>query len=95
MNKAQKMEIALRKVMDIADITRPGKDASFRYVVITEDNLHDYSDWDIERLRLCTGLEYILVVEDSGHILYSINVSGDSIMQSIAELTNLLAGKGW
>lgn len=93
--KAEQMQEALRKVMDICEITRPGKNGRLFYVRMTEDELEDFSDWDVKRFSLRSGDEYIFVAEDNGHILYALNVSGDSVMQSIAELTNLLAGKGW
>lgn len=93
--KAEQMKEALEKITEICDVTRPGKNARLWYVRMTEDKLADYSDWDIKRLGLRENYEYIVVAENTGHILYAINVSGNSVMQSIAELTNLLARKGW
>ena len=93
--KAEQMDEAIKKVVEIVKITSPKIPANIVYLRLTEDNIDCFSDWDRQRFGLHVGDERIMVGKAKEGILYSINVSGDSVMQSIAELTNLLAGKGW
>lgn len=93
--KAKQMAEALEKVMEISAITRPGQKYIMWYTRMTEEELGVFTDWDVKRFGLRAKDEYVFVADNTGHILYAINVSGDSVMQSVAELTDLLAGKGW
>lgn len=94
-NKTEQMNEALQKVKDIARITRPEKDVNIVYVRVTAEHIEAFSDWDIQRFGIHIGDERILIGTPAEGLLYTINVTGDSVMQSIAELTDLLAGKGW
>lgn len=93
--KTKQMDEAIKWVVEIVKITSPEIPANIVYLRLTEDNIDCFSDWDRKRFGLHIGDERIFVGKAKEGILYSINVSGDSVMQSIAELTNLLAGKGW
>ena len=93
--KAEQMEAAIKKVVEITKITRPQAETQITYLRITEDNIGDFNDWDRRRFGIHVGDERILVGKTGEGILYALNVSGNSVMQSIAELTDLLAGKGW
>ena len=93
--KAEQIEAAIKKVVEITKITRPQADTQITYLRITEDNIDDFSDWDRQRFGIHVGDERILVGKRGEGTMYALNVSGDSVMQSIAELTDLLAGKGW
>lgn len=93
--KAEQMDEAIKKVVEIVKVTSPEIPANIVYLRLTEDNIDCFSDWDQQRFGLHVGDERIMVGKAKEGILYSINVSGDSVMQSIAELTDLLAGKGW
>lgn len=93
--KTEQMDEAIKKVLEIVNITSPEIPANIVYLRLNEDNIEYFSDWDRQRFGLHIGDERIMVGKAKEGILYSINVSGDSVMQSIAELTDLLAGKGW
>lgn len=93
--KTEQMDEAIKKVLEIVKITSPEIPANIVYLRLNEDNIEYFSDWDRQRFGLHIGDERIMVGKAKEGILYSINVSGDSVMQSIAELTDLLAGKGW
>lgn len=93
--KAEQMDEAIKRVLEIAKITRPECDTRIVYLRVTKENLEAFTEWDCQRFGIHVGDERILVGKAGEEILYALNVSGDSVMQSIAELTNLLAGKGW
>ena len=93
--KAETMDEAIKRVLEITKITRPECDTRIVYLRVTDENIDAFSDWDRQRFGIHVGDERILVSKAGEGILYALNVSGDSVMQSIAELTNLLAGKGW
>lgn len=93
--KTEQMNKAIKKVMEIGQMTRPNSTFYIRYIRMTEERLQEFSDWDMKRFHFHVRDEYITVSNGEEHLLYCLNVSGNSVMQSIAELTDLLAGKGW
>lgn len=93
--KAAQMDEAIKRVLEITKITRPECDTRIVYLRVTDENIDWCNDWDRRRFGIHVGDERILVGKRGEGILYALNVSGDSVMQSVAELTDLLAGKGW
>lgn len=64
-----------------------------RYVYENAESVKRFSDWDRQRLGVLSGLEMIYVIEQSGHCLYAVNVTADSVMTAIWELMGLLSKK--
>ena len=67
------------------------------YVEMDGTTIKQFSDWDQRRLGLMTGGEYLIVVDitdtEKPHILYAINVSGDSVLECMHQLFDLLSAK--
>lgn len=93
--KTEQMTEALRKVEEICKITRPECETRLVYIRLNKENIGDFDDWDRQRFGMHVGDERILVSKNNEGVLYALNVTADSVMQSIADLTDLLAGKGW
>lgn len=69
------------------------KDVYVSYFQGTEEDVAKFSEWDRRRLSIWENREIFLVCEDSGHLLYSVHVEGDSYLTALDELVRLVAAK--
>ncbi len=69
------------------------KDVHVSYFHGTEEDVAKFSEWDRRRLFIWQDREIFLVYEDSGHLLYSVHVDGDSYLTALDELVRLVSAK--
>ena len=94
MTKTAMMKMGTDFISILLNVVRPDKDIRIEYVRTTEENIKDFSDWDVERFGILTGEELILIFDKTeNHLLYVVNVTGDSVLTAMSELMNLIAKK--
>lgn len=92
-SKAELMSEALKKAEEILQIINPGKKWSIKYIRFAPEVRPMFSDWDVERNRLRNNDEYLCIWDDEGYLLYTINVSANSVKWNMAELFKLIGDK--
>lgn len=94
MDKEQAINFALNDVLNILHLARADKNIGIEYIRTTQENLKRFSEWDRERFVMLTGEELFLVSDNrTNHLLYVVNVTGDSVLTAMAELMNMIANK--
>ena len=75
-------------------------DIAITYCEMDAESIADFTEWERERNELFIGHEYFLIWEvpdphaiEPFHLLYTVNVSADSVLTAVAELMNLVSRK--
>ena len=102
----EQIEFLLRKFTEILDkinadrVERSGegvdKKWNLLYLDATEENLSQFTDWDRQYNGLYPDREYVICVDaKSGvnHVLYSRDVSGDSVLWMMCCLFEIIGNK--
>lgn len=70
----------------------------YGYFDTMEDIATILNEWQMKYLGILPGIEYFLVYEpdpkNGKHLLYAVNVSGDSCLTAASELMDLASRKG-
>lgn len=69
------------------------KDVHVSYFQGTEEDVAKFSEWDRIRLSIWPDREIFLVCEDSGRLLYTVHVDGDSYLTALNEVIRLVSAK--
>lgn len=96
MKKPHAMNWALSCIRDILIALNESKGLNWDiiYRKETEETIEHLSDWERKYHHILTGEEYFYIREvDTGDLLYTVNVTGDSVLTALSELMNLLSRK--
>ena len=91
--KAEIMEELLGLAKNMLYIINPKKQWKIEYLVFGPENRNRFTDWDMIRNLLRDGMEYVCIWDDEGYLLYTINVSADSVTWIMRELFTLIGDK--
>ena len=89
-SKEEEINYGITAISGYLAILKPQKKWNIYYDVAKEN--HNFSDWDRQYHGIIDGEEYFFVY-DNNHLLYVINVTGDSTLTAMSELMELLARK--
>lgn len=89
---------ALSHIAEILKSQRPKEDVMIEYVMMDDNRIRDFSDFDIQRFGLLSRDEYVLIhkleeYDGQYHLLYSMNVSALSVLAIAAETMDLISRK--
>lgn len=84
--KELQINFALRRIKEILDKIKPGNNWKIEYVKFDESNINKY------KTKYQLNGEYFMIYID-GDLIYTIDVTGDSILTAIKELMDKLAAK--
>jgi hypothetical protein len=87
------MDFAIEQVQNILTMVNPMKKWTIKFQKLDNENIHDFSDWDRKYYGLHTGDESFLIFDEEDHLLYVVNVTGDSIITAVYELMSKLSCK--
>ena len=92
------MQFAADHVSDILDAVRPDLNLGIAYTRITEENIGSFKSLDVERHHFLAGDERFNIwnyddTSDVPTILYSVNVTADSVLTAAEELMHLISAK--
>ena len=90
-SKKNQIEKALGMIVVYMKYLRPEINIEIIYDV-PQNVKEKYSDWDVKYHGIYNGEEYFMIFIDD-HLHYVINVTGDSTLTALGELTDLLARK--
>lgn len=88
-NKIAQIQFCLGKIKEILDYLRPANNWK---IIYTKPEEVEMSDWKREYLKLLEGEDYFIAYYEE-EPMYAINVTGDSVLCSMSELTKLLVQK--
>lgn len=88
LKKQDQISKCIMKVEEMLEYLRPNNGWRITY----SNTAVSLDDWDIKRLGIIEGEEYIYVYV-KGSLLYAINVTADSVLCAMSELLNLLTNK--
>lgn len=89
LSKTTQIDFCLDKIKEILDYLRPNNKWK---IVYTKPEEVEMSDWKREYLKLLEGEDYFITYYEE-EPMYAINVTGDSVLCSMSELTKLLVQK--
>ena len=95
-SKAKIMRILCDHLVDIMAVTHPDRVLKIWYRRETPQTIAGFSLFAAERLRLRPGDEYIFIdtlTNNSWTTLYAVNVTADSPLTAMREVTQLLSNK--
>ena len=93
------IDACLRNIRNIMNIARPDMPLRIEYWRISEDpavgsSIHNFTELEQQYYHIFDGEEYFFIWdEQEDHLLYVINVSGDSVLTALSELMNLIGRK--
>ena len=98
--RTEQMEHVATQMETIVKENGRRDDIAITYCEMDAESLADFTDWQCQKNKLFIGHEYFLIWEvpdphaiDPFHLLYAVNVSGDSVLTAVAELMNLVCRK--
>ena len=94
MDKEKDVTLGIGHIMEILKLINPDKAKRWRikYKLMNEELFEHFTDFEKTYHGLIRGEEYILVYEYR-HLLYAINVTGNSVLYTLRELFALLGNK--
>lgn len=93
------IDACLRNIRNIINIARPDMPLRIEYWRISADpvignSIANFTEWEQQYFHIMTGEEYFFIWnEHEDHLLYVINVTGDSVLTALSELMNLIGRK--
>ena len=87
---------AMMRLRQLMEELKPDLHLIINYFTMTDELLKEYDPWYIERFRLLSGEEYVMIrkrEDNEWPLLYVLNVSGTSVQYIAAEVMDLLAKK--
>lgn len=92
--KEEYIDYSIEKIKDILQFLRPEKSWEIKYIRLKLP-AEVFDEWTITYHGLIANEEYILIYDDEqmNHLLYAINVTGDSVLCALSELMQLLVNK--
>ena len=99
MSKCDQIKACLRNIDRIMETVCPDKQLRIEYWRIDNDDgfgvsIDNFTEWEQKYFHILTGEEYIIIWdEEESHLLYVINITGDSILTALSELMNLMSRK--
>ena len=89
--KKEEVNFCIDKIQEILKKINPDKVWIIEYGVLKHPEAFD--DWTVEYHGLRKGEEYVFIFDEYMHLLYVINVTADSTLCILSELTQLLLNK--
>lgn len=90
--KGYDIQFGINKIQEVLKALNPEKKWDIVYCApgTYEDT---FDDWTIQYHNIVPGEEYIFICDADNHLLYAINVTGDSVLCALEELMEKLVDK--
>lgn len=90
-DKTIDINLGIQKIQEFLSEYRPEKHWDIAYYKM-DDPAKYFDAWTIGYHGIISEDEYIFIFDDS-HLLYALNVTGNSVLYTMSELMRLLANK--
>lgn len=92
--RAAKMAEIAKAAMFVIRVARPESDIDIAYARETPESVADFTEWQRESKHILAGNEYFHIWDGlTGCLLYTVNVTSDSLFTAASELMQLIARK--
>lgn len=98
LSRKEKMDMMLEHVNIMLGLVRETSEQKgfVEYIDLNEENIKQFSDWNIQWLGIRPYMEVFIVYGIEGdhkYPLYAVNITADSVMTALDELFRLLGRK--
>ena len=91
LEKMSSISLGIDKIQEFLHEYRPEKKWDI-VVCPVNDPKEMFNDWTISYHGILSGEDYIFIIQDN-HLLYAINITGDSVLCALSDLMKLLVEK--